>query len=573
MRKLLIITAILLAPSLAFADRLGSLRSNADVLLTTQAVAGSGDITGVIAGVGLSSGGLSGTVTLDLRPDATMYAQMRGTIQTLQAGSTSQVYLTSGTVGQFYSSTVNGLSRFRSPGETDLFILPVGLADGWDFQLGSETFELATNGILFNALDTGAGIDFSAQDDITFDGRFGGVRIKRSGTTGKASPLRFEDNSGSKFVAFLSSPSVGTSYQLVWPGDVGVVGQAPVIQSLTADATAFMNWITPGSGGSDNLGSHIATKTLTVGFGITGTTATFTDRLTIPNSTAPVVNSLGDVAIDTNAWASGHGTMVIYEGGTQAFVVATATADTPTNGEVPRWNTGGLIDWAPVSTSSPAAHPAIQARDSDATDGDINWQIRVEASTPTSGGEYVDWWIDQQINGNLTTVVTSYASTGGIPLIEIGPLVTVAGSSVCTQNGVNCPTSGGSGVTGSTSSITMVFDGGGSAINPAVDAATTCVTVPYAATISSWTFIVPTPSASGSIAVTISKASPTNYLTSTFSNMSSGGNAPSILSSIYRSGTPSGWASTSISQGDIVCGDVTSATTVQRASLTMWVIR
>lgn len=120
-------------------------------------------------------------------------------------------------------------------------------------------------------------------------------------------------------------------------------------------------------------------------------------------------------------------------------------------------------------------------------------------------------------------------------------------------------------------SVTMVFDGGGSALQTTVDASTVCVTVPFSATVSSWTFIVPTPSASGSISVTIRKAAYGDY--PTFTAMSNGGTAPNISSSNKGTGLPTGWSSTAIAQGDTVCGQITSATTIQRATLSIWLVR
>lgn len=148
--------------------------------------------------------------------------------------------------------------------------------------------------------------------------------------------------------------------------------------------------------------------------------------------------------------------------------------------------------------------------------------------------------------------------------------ITVQGQAVCLEDGTNCPSSSG-GISGSTTSITLVFDGAGSAISSGVDASTTCATIPFAATISSWTAIVPPPSASGSISVSIRKASFTNF--PTFTEMSSGGNPPSLSSSNKNAAAVASWSSALISQGDVVCGEVTSATTVQRAVISLWAVR
>jgi len=130
---------------------------------------------------------------------------------------------------------------------------------------------------------------------------------------------------------------------------------------------------------------------------------------------------------------------------------------------------------------------------------------------------------------------------------------------------------GGSGVTGSTVPVTIGFSGGGSVIAAGVESSTVCVPIPYALTLSSWTVIAPPPSVSGSISVTMRKASYANF--PTFSAMSAGGNQPSLTSTTKNAAAVSGWTSNSISAGDIVCAEVTSATSVTRAVITLWGIR
>ncbi len=67
--------------------------------------------------------------------------------------------------------------------------------------------------------------------------------------------------------------------------------------------------------------------------------------LQIPNAAAPTVDVFGEVAGDNNLWAASHGAMIFYDGTAPVAVVATLVSDTPTNGQVPTWNTGGTITW------------------------------------------------------------------------------------------------------------------------------------------------------------------------------------------------------------------------------------
>jgi len=67
-------------------------------------------------------------------------------------------------------------------------------------------------------------------------------------------------------------------------------------QVLTENGTGILSWLdAPGVGG-DNLGSHIATKTLTIPFGITGTTATLT---TLVEGGALFSDSVGQLVDNT----------------------------------------------------------------------------------------------------------------------------------------------------------------------------------------------------------------------------------------------------------------------------------
>ena len=53
------------------------------------------------------------------------------------------------------------------------------------------------------------------------------------------------------------------------------------------------------------------------------------------------VDAVGEIAVDDNYYAAGRGALLTYDGTTSTFLVGVLTTDTCTNGQVPKWNTGG----------------------------------------------------------------------------------------------------------------------------------------------------------------------------------------------------------------------------------------
>jgi len=73
--------------------------------------------------------------------------------------------------------------------------------------------------------------------------------------------------------------------------------------------------------------------------------AIFSGSLQIPNGASPTTDAFGEIAGDNNAWASGRGALQIYDGTANTYAVGVLASDTPSNGQVPKWNTGGTITW------------------------------------------------------------------------------------------------------------------------------------------------------------------------------------------------------------------------------------
>jgi len=67
--------------------------------------------------------------------------------------------------------------------------------------------------------------------------------------------------------------------------------------------------------------------------------------ITIDGGAAPTVDAFGELSGDNNLWASGRGAPLFYDGTAAVALIGALVTDTPSNGQVPKWNTGGTITW------------------------------------------------------------------------------------------------------------------------------------------------------------------------------------------------------------------------------------
>ena len=219
------------------------------------------------------------------------------------------------------------------------------------------------------------------------------------------------DETGSGSLVFNTTPTFsGTVTATAFAGD----GSA-----LTGLATSFTN----SSGLRGMLSDEVG-----VGYAVFNDSPTFTNVMTLPNSLTPTIDVVGKTALDTNLWAASRGAIVVHDGTASTALVGALTSDVPSNGQVPKWNTGGTITWEndnntsgitaadtqviysdgannPVGDSgltynkatnaltadqfitTAVSNPKIGFYDSDATDGDENANINVDCGTVTSGAE------------------------------------------------------------------------------------------------------------------------------------------------------------------------------------------
>jgi hypothetical protein len=140
------------------------------------------------------------------------------------------------------------------------------------------------------------------------------------------------------------------------------------------------------------------------------TAPTFPSNITITGNAAPSTTTAGSLSFDNNAWAASRGSFQANDGTSNIILLGVLANDTPSNGQVPSWNTGGTITW----------------------------------ETPSGG-----------LGGNYTTTGNILASSGNVTI-----------ESATSQNIVLTPGSGGSVVLGTTNITTAnVTNLGGATAN------------------------------------------------------------------------------------------------------------
>lgn len=140
-------------------------------------------------------------------------------------------------------------------------------------------------------------------------------------------------------------------------GDITVASSGSV-WTIDADSVAL---------GTDTTGNYVASVAGTAnevtvsgsgeGAAVTVSLPTTIDlggktSFELPNAAAPTVDAFGEIAGDNDTWAAGRGAVVFYDGTAATRLVGVLASDTPSNGQVPKWNTGGTITWEDDTSGS-----------------------------------------------------------------------------------------------------------------------------------------------------------------------------------------------------------------------------
>jgi hypothetical protein len=224
-----------------------------------------------------------------------------------------------------------------------------------------------------------------------------------------------------------------------------------VTATTFAGSGASLTGVSPAFTTSAGLAGLLSNETGTT-LAVFSDSPVFSTVVTLPSAAAPTVDATGEIAVDNNLWASGRGAAVLFDGSTSTALVGVLTSDSPSNGQVPKWNTGGTITWENDSggtitvadtqvlfadgANTPAgdsgftynkttniatadgfnttatANPMMTFKDSDATDGDVNGQIDVQCGVVTSGSEECNLHFSNQIAGVLTKTLEIQGADG-----------------------------------------------------------------------------------------------------------------------------------------------------------------
>lgn len=145
-------------------------------------------------------------------------------------------------------------------------------------------------------------------------------------------------NVGSAGAPIVNGGALGTPASGTLSGCTGL----PIttgVSGLGSNVAAFL--ATPSSA---NLATAITDETGS-GLLVFATSPVFSTDITLPSSASPTTGSVAKVAFDTDAWAASRGAVQVHDGTANTFLVGVLASDTPSNGQVPTWNTGGTVTW------------------------------------------------------------------------------------------------------------------------------------------------------------------------------------------------------------------------------------
>ena len=263
---------------------------------------------------------------------------MSGDVAITSAGATTiqanSVALTTDTTGNYVASVANGTSITGGAAGSEGAALTLDVAD--------------------DSID-GTELD----DSITLD----------------AATLVFNDGANT----LLTITDAGTT------GDLTATGTIEGATLTEGGAAVFNSGETPGG----ELGGTWASPTVDDTLAVTDwnlTTPTITTQFTLTAQATPLTDADGEVALDTDGWGTGFDAYEVFNGTASAYLVATTASDTPSNGQVPQFNTGGSITWETVAAGAGGATTQIQFNNAGVLDGDagLTWDDTNKVVTITS---------------------------------------------------------------------------------------------------------------------------------------------------------------------------------------------
>lgn len=218
----------------------------------------------------------------------------------------------------------------------------------WDLQAAGSVSE----GTYIDVSGSTISVDLTETDNITWGAAAGGSQTWGWDTGAGTDPtLGIDETTGFTF----NKPVVATSFSTgasATPGftlqdsDADAVGTAFIaVDAYTAGQDSVLQLKVDDSAGEDTIYLELDG---------TNETIDLLKTLTLYSAAAPTTDAAGEIAFDNNAWAASHGAIAIYNGTATTWLIGTEATDTPTNGQVPKWNTGGTITWEDDNNSGAA---------------------------------------------------------------------------------------------------------------------------------------------------------------------------------------------------------------------------
>jgi len=343
-------TSTIAVPELAYFTQASGRTTLGGAATTTFTPSAEFTVGGTIGGL---VGGSNSTLTIAtagvaLTKLATQAANTVLVNQTSSAASPTAL-ATSTFANTLYSATAAGQALYRTTAGTWVGGATTTAGTGLTYSMLSN---LTTNGL------------------VTTSGGTGALSVTANGTNGQVLAMSGGVPTWIASTTYANGTGISTSFAT---GQLTITNTSPLSGLSTSFPLSFSNptlsWVGLATStalantqivygtAAGTIGSEAAftydssTNTFSTDNGIVSTS------LRIPNGTGPTTDAAGEIAFDTNAWGASRGAVQVFDGTANTYLVGTLVSDTPANGEVPTWNTGGTITWEPGG-GSPAGSDA-----------------------------------------------------------------------------------------------------------------------------------------------------------------------------------------------------------------------
>ncbi len=307
-----------------------------------------------------------------------------------------------------------------------------GAAMGFARSRGSEGAETAVQDNDFIMRINGYGHDgtdyeIAAQIDFVVDGTVGANQMggaivfstTADGANSVTERMRIANDGAITFGSGTPDMQLSTGSGVFTWASINGANNNDLAWDLETGATT----VTISSSTSVNLLDYSAIGLTTTG-NIHGGTMDIATFLTIAPVANPTTDADGEFAVDIDGWGTGFDAIEFFNSTASAYVVATTAGDTPTNGQVPKWNTGGEITWENDTTGagsgafSDAGDPAVL---NTTTKDVVIGTAAVNTSKLTVDGDADQVQLTVQENGTQTDAPVIVETSAGAETMTVEP--------------------------------------------------------------------------------------------------------------------------------------------------------